>query len=90
MRKQKLLYASAAFIAGAAAVYAAGRRSHPARSVGSQTNASGAIDPPDIPPDASPDEILDVAVQYTFPASDPIAIGTSYRKALQREAARTA
>jgi hypothetical protein len=32
-----------------------------------------------IAPDATPEEVLDVAVEYTFPASDPIAIEDAYR-----------
>ena len=42
---------------------------------------------PGIEPDATPDEILDVAVEYTFPASDPIAVETAYRRAARRSAA---
>ena len=33
--------------------------------------------------DATPEEVLDVAVEYTFPASDPIAIEDAYRKRTQ-------
>jgi hypothetical protein len=50
------------------------------RGYGSNTNASDAVDAPLIAPDATPDEVLDVAVEYTFPASDPIAIEVAYRK----------
>jgi hypothetical protein len=53
--------------------------------IGSQTNASDAVDQPQILPGATPDDVLDVAVEYTFPASDPIAITDSYAAALRRE-----
>lgn len=43
-----------------------------------------AVEPPEIGPDATPDEVLDAAIQYTFPASDPIAIETAYRMAARR------
>lgn len=45
------------------------------------------IDSPQIEPDATPDDILDVAVEYTFPASDPISVETAYRMALRKSAA---
>jgi hypothetical protein len=54
-------------------------RSRRPRSYGSNTNASDAVDAPMIAPDATPEEVLDVAVEYTFPASDPIAIEDAYR-----------
>ncbi|HEV3410336.1 MAG TPA: hypothetical protein VG095_08580 [Chthoniobacterales bacterium] len=54
-----------------------------ARGYGSPTNASDAVDAPTIEPGDSADEVLDVAVQYTFPASDPIAITHAYESALK-------
>ncbi|HEY1290144.1 MAG TPA: hypothetical protein VGF58_17585 [Burkholderiales bacterium] len=48
------------------------------RAYGSPTNASDAVDAPVIADDDSPDALLDVAVQYTFPASDPIAVENAY------------
>jgi hypothetical protein len=42
------------------------------------------IETPVIERDASADEVLDVAVQYTFPASDPIAIEKAYEARLKR------
>lgn len=31
-----------------------------------------------------PEEVLDAAIEYTFPASDPIAIQESFRHACER------
>jgi hypothetical protein len=42
---------------------------------------------PELGPAPSPDELLDAAVEFTFPASDPIAIASAYETALQREKA---
>jgi hypothetical protein len=55
------------------------------RVVGSNTNAREIVDLPFIGPDSSPEEVLDVAVEYTFPASDPIAIEDAYRIRLGSE-----
>jgi hypothetical protein len=55
------------------------------RSYGSPTNASDAVNGVELSPDATPDELLDAAVQYTFPASDPIAVETAYRLAAGRK-----
>ena len=65
------------------AVYKLARR--PVRkSYGSQTNAA-AIDAPQLRADASPDEVLDAGVEFTFPASDPVAVETAYGVAQRRE-----
>jgi hypothetical protein len=42
-------------------------------------------DPPPLSPESSSETVLDVAVQYTFPASDPISIDVAYRAAQRRE-----
>jgi hypothetical protein len=42
------------------------------------------VDAPELPPDATPEEILDAGVAYTFPASDPVAVETAYRIASRR------
>jgi hypothetical protein len=42
------------------------------------------LETPVIERDASADEVLDVAVQYTFPASDPIAVEKAYQARLKR------
>jgi hypothetical protein len=58
-------------------------------SYGSNTNASDAVDAPMIEPDDSPDDVLDVAVQYTFPASDPIAVEQAYEFRLRNRRVRS-
>jgi molybdopterin biosynthesis enzyme len=82
---RSLVYASVAVLATAAVSYVAKHRRARVAVVGSLTNANEIVDSPEIPPDASPDEVLDVAVEYTFPASDPIAIVDCYTAALRRE-----
>ena len=67
----------------AAAGYYLYNRYRKSRGIGSQTNASDAVD--NIPLRANPshDEMIDAGVQETFPASDPIAVGkgeTAYEK----------
>jgi len=57
-----------------------GARRRRRRGYGSPTNASDAVDAPAIAPDDSPDALLDVAVEYTFPASDPIAVESAYAR----------
>lgn len=76
---RRLIYSAVSLAALATFVYVVQRRRAP-RSYGSNTNASDAVDLPFIAPDASPEEVLDVAVEYTFPASDPIAIEDAYNK----------
>jgi hypothetical protein len=49
--------------------------------------ASRAAGPPSLSPESSSETVLDVAVQYTFPASDPISIDVAYRAAQKRESA---
>jgi len=39
----------------------------------------------ELPPDPDPEEVLDAAVAYTFPASDPIAVDSAFRHALCRQ-----
>lgn len=76
---------SAAVLVTGAVSYAFRHRRPRVAVLGSQTNASGALDSPQISPGASADEVLDVAVEYTFPASDPIAVYDAYAAALRRE-----
>jgi hypothetical protein len=45
------------------------------------------MDTPELGPAPSPEELLDAAVEFTFPASDPIAIDNAYEAARRREAA---
>jgi hypothetical protein len=47
----------------------------------SQTNASDAVSAPVLEPGASAERVLDVAIEYTFPASDPLAIQDAYWEA---------
>jgi hypothetical protein len=64
--------------AAGAAAYALSRPRR--RGYGSNTNASDAVDAPVLGPDATDEDVLDVGVQYTFPASDPVAVETAYRR----------
>jgi len=61
------------------------RRTKKAKPVGSLTSANEVVDSAALPPDPDPDEFLDVAVAYTFPASDPIAVDSAFRHALCRQ-----
>jgi hypothetical protein len=54
------------------------------KSYGSQTNAAE-VDSPELGPDATPDEVLDAGVEFTFPASDPISVEGAYRLATRRQ-----
>jgi len=56
-----------------------------AKPVGSLTSANEVVDSAELPPDPDPDEVLDAAVAYTFPASDPIAVDSAFRHALCRQ-----
>ena len=62
-----------------------GARRRRRRGYGSPTNASDAVDAPTIGRDDPPDALLDVAVQYTFPASDPIAVENAYARRRQKK-----
>ncbi len=55
------------------------------RSIGSQTNASEAMDDIHLRPNASADEHLDAAVMETFPASDPVSSGKPSETAWERQ-----
>jgi len=48
-------------------------------------NPNDVVDSVELPPDPDPDEILDAAVAFTFPASDPIAVDSAFRHALCRQ-----
>ena len=59
-----------------------------ANPVGMQTHPhnsaipEGAVkDPPALPPQPSAEEVVDVAVEHTMPASDPTAIGAAVKAA---------
>ena len=53
--------------------------------VGSQTNASDAMDDIELHPRATREEIVDAGVKHTFPASDPVAVGQAVETAHDRE-----
>jgi hypothetical protein len=55
------------------------------RSSGSQTNASDKANPESLSARPSTEEVLDVGVEHTFPASDPIAVQSAYTEAEKRE-----
>ena len=55
------------------------------RSIGSQTNASDAMDDIHVRPNASSDEHLDAAVMETFPASDPVSPGKLSETAWEKQ-----
>ena len=76
----RLLLALAA-AAGAAYYFYRSRN----RSIGSQTNASDAMDDIHVRPNASSDEHLDAAVMETFPASDPVSSGKPSETAWERQ-----
>jgi len=48
-------------------------------------NPNDVVDSVELPPDPDPDEILDAAVAFTFPASDPIAVDSAFRHAVCRQ-----
>jgi hypothetical protein len=48
-------------------------------------NPNDVVDSVELPPDPDPEEVLDAAVAYTFPASDPIAVDSAFRHALCRQ-----
>ena len=55
------------------------------RGVGSQTNASDAMDDIEVRPNAGTQEHLDAAVMETFPASDPISPGKPSETAWEQQ-----
>ena len=83
---RRLTYAASALIAAATVIYVFSRRRW--LSHGSNTNASDAVSAPLLAADATAEEVLDVAVQYTFPASDPISIEHAYNAARRKENGR--
>jgi hypothetical protein len=58
------------------------------RGIGSQTNASDAVDDINIPPNASTDQQLDAGVKETFPASDPVSVSAAGETAWERQQRR--
>jgi hypothetical protein len=76
--RHRLISSAVSLLALAALVHVVQRRRAP-RGYGSNTNASPFVDLPFIAAGASQEDVLDVAVEYTFPASDPIAIEVAYQ-----------
>jgi hypothetical protein len=70
-------------LAAAGAAYYFYRRRN--KSIGSQTNASDAVDNIHVRPNASSDEHLDAAVMETFPASDAVSPGKPSETAWERQ-----
>jgi hypothetical protein len=60
--------------------------SKPKKRTGSPTNASDAVDDLTLPSKPSTEEVVDHAGQESFPASDPVAVGSAHHKAAKREA----
>jgi len=71
-------------LAAAGGAYYYYRRRQP-RAMGSNTNASDAVDDIDVRSGASADEHLDAAVMETFPASDPISPGKPSETAWEKQ-----
>jgi hypothetical protein len=55
------------------------------KPTGSTTNASDAVNDTKLPSRPSTDEVVDHAGEESFPASDPVAVGSAARKAAKRE-----
>jgi hypothetical protein len=55
------------------------------KPAGSPTNASDAVDDLKLPSRPTADEAQDHGVQETFPASDPVAVGSAVAKAKKTE-----
>jgi hypothetical protein len=70
-------------LAAAGAAYYFYRRRN--KSIGSQTNASDAVDNIHVRPNASSDEHLDAAVMETVPASDAVSPGKPSETAWERQ-----
>lgn len=45
-----------------------------------ESKDKNAVEAAEIGPESTPDDVLDAAIEYTFPASDPIAVETAYRR----------
>ena len=70
----------------AAAGYYFYNRYRKSRGIGSQTNASEAVDDIHLGTNPSSEDRLDAGVKGTFPASDPVAVGkaeTAYEKQIR-------
>jgi hypothetical protein len=58
------------------------RDKHQAKKpTGSTTNASDAVNDTKLPPKPTTEQVVDHAGEESFPASDPVAVGTAVKKA---------
>jgi hypothetical protein len=55
------------------------------KPTGSTTNASDAVNDTKLPSRPSTDEVVDHAGEESFPASDPVAVGSAAKTAAKRE-----
>jgi hypothetical protein len=55
------------------------------KPVGSPTNASDAVNETKLPSKPSTDQAVDHGGEESFPASDPVAVGSAAHKAKKRE-----
>ena len=78
MRVSRMLTLGAALLPLAAFSLLAWR-SRPARTV-AQANTGEAVEAPAPGLHPSAEALLDAAVEYTFPASDPVSVQSAYRR----------
>ena len=55
------------------------------KHTGSTTNASDAVNDTKLPAKPSTDEVVDHGGEESFPASDPVAVGSAHHEAKKRE-----
>ena len=58
---------------------------HSKKPTGSTTNASDAVDDTKLPAKPTTEEVIEQAGKESFPASDPVAVGSAHHKAAQKE-----
>lgn len=63
-------------------------RKHRSHGAGSPSNASEAVDDIDLEAHPSDEALVDEALQETFPASDPIAVGRAMRTVYEKRRAK--
>jgi hypothetical protein len=69
----------------AAAGYYFYNRYRKSRGIGSQTNASDAMDDIELSPNPNAEEVLDAGVKGTFPASDPVSVDAGSETAYEKK-----
>ena len=55
------------------------------KPTGSTTNASDAVNDTKLPAKPTTEEVVDHAGKESFPASDPVAVGSAHHKAAKKE-----